>query len=153
MWCASGSVTPDVATLTLTNALLTAGSFITIGNNTGATGTVNLNSAGADLLQSGTTADVIVGSSGTGTLNVTNGGLVDAADDVMVGNGTGSNGTLLVSGVAHVPEHAIDRDLLGIGRRCPHRQRGHGRGDGRFRRRADRLRRACIGLTGRGMER
>ena len=98
-----GSVANDNGTLTLSNALLTVGSLVTIGNPTGATGTVNVNATTADLLQSGTTADVIVGSSGTGTLNVTNGGLVDAADDVLVGNGSGSQGTLLVSGVSASP--------------------------------------------------
>ena len=94
----------EVATMILTTGTLTAGQAIIVGSAANTNGTLNVNDDDADLLQSSTTFDVVVGSIGTGTLNVTGGGLVDAGDKVILGNSTTSTGTALVSGVNASPQ-------------------------------------------------
>ena len=98
-----GDASGDVGAMTLTTGTLTTGGQITIGNNAGSTGTVSVNDDDADLVQSGTTADIVVGLLGNGALNVTGGGLVDAAESIVAGSGTGHTGTVLVSGVIASP--------------------------------------------------
>ena len=98
-----GDVNGDVGIARLTTGTLNGNNNILMGNLAGSTGTLRVDDDDADLLQPGTTSDVYVGSQGTGTLEVTGGGLVDAADDVLIGGAPGIQGTVLVSGVNASP--------------------------------------------------
>ena len=98
-----GDSAGDVATARLTTGDLATGSNVTLGNASTAQGTLEVDDDDANLVQTGATADIVVGSAGQGTLRVTGGGFVDAADDVVAGSASGSQGTIVVSGVNAAP--------------------------------------------------
>jgi T5SS/PEP-CTERM-associated repeat protein len=98
-----GDVNGDVGIARLTTGTLTVNNNFLVGNQAGSTGTLRVDDDDADLFQPGTTSDVYVGAQGTGTLEITGGGLVDAADDVLIGMAPGTQGTVLVSGVNASP--------------------------------------------------
>src|SRR5262249_5154066 len=93
-----GSLNGDVATATLTTGTWNEGGPITIGSAAGSNGTLNVNDDDADLLMTGTTSDMIVGSNAPGTLNVTGGGLVQVADQFIAGNNAAGTSNVTVSG-------------------------------------------------------
>lgn len=97
-----GSLGGDNATATFTTGTWNSGGPITIGNATGATGTLNVNDDDADLLMTGTTSDMIVGSNGPGTLNVTGGGLVQVADQLVAGSNASSTSNVTISGATNI---------------------------------------------------
>src|SRR5262245_20828889 len=99
-----GDVAGDVGGLVFTTGALTAAGNVIIGNAAGSSGTLTVDDDDADLLQTGTAADVQVANGGLGTLNVTGGGLVNAADKVIVGGTSAAQGAVLVSGVNASPE-------------------------------------------------
>lgn len=93
-----GSLSGDVATMTLTTGTWNSGGPITVGNAVGSTGTLNVNDDDADLIMTGATADMVIGSNGAGTLNITGGGLVQIADQFIAGNNSTSTSSVTVSG-------------------------------------------------------
>src|SRR4030095_11193984 len=66
-----GDLNGDVATTTFTTGTWNSGGPITIGDAAGSNGTLNVNDDDADLLMTGTTSDMFVGSNAPGTLNIT----------------------------------------------------------------------------------
>lgn len=68
-----------------------------IGYTMGVTGAVTIDGTGSAWI---TTSGLSVGEYGTGTLDLLNGGALTAGDSVLVGNQTGSNGTMIVDASA-----------------------------------------------------
>lgn len=111
-----GDVSGDAATSIITTGDVTAGS-VTVGNAAGSTGTLRVNDSDARLFTSGT-GDVVVGAAGNGTLSITGGGLVQSADDVILGS-SGGDGTASVSGFGITPirfstlsSSGVDGDII-----------------------------------------
>ena len=84
--------------VTLTTGLWNVGGAVTIGQNTGSAGTLNVNDDDADLAVTGAASDMTVGSNGNGTLAITAGGLVVVPDQFLLGSGSTSVAGLTVSG-------------------------------------------------------
>lgn len=111
-----GDVSGDAATSVITTGDVTAGS-VTVGNAAGSTGTLRVNDSDARLFTSGA-GDVVVGAAGNGTLTVNGGGLVQSADDVILGS-SGGDGTASVSGFGITPirfstlsSSGVDGDII-----------------------------------------
>lgn len=86
------------ASLILLNGILHAPTGLTyIGQSSGATGSVTVAGAGTQWIKE--TSDVVVGDDGgTGTLTIVDGGLVSTTHGY-IGDGEGSNGSVVVTGV------------------------------------------------------
>jgi T5SS/PEP-CTERM-associated repeat protein len=97
-----GDANTDVATAILTTGTWNSGGPITIGNLAGSNGTLSVNDDDADLIMTGTTSDMIVGSNAPGALSITGGGLVQVADQFIAGNNAAGTSTVTVSGATSV---------------------------------------------------
>ncbi len=98
-----GDVSGDSATTLLTSGTLHAGSGLTIGNASGAAGTLTVDNEGSLLDTTAAGSDIIVGNAGTGTLTVRDGASVVPADDVIVGSAATGVGTVTVTGTGGLP--------------------------------------------------
>lgn len=107
-----GDVSGDVATAIVTTGDVTAGS-VTVGNAAGSTGTLRVNDNDANLFTSGA-GDVVVGAAGTGTMIINGGGVVQSADDVILGS-AGGDGTASVSGFGLTPFRFSSLSTSGVG--------------------------------------
>jgi|GEM_PF-3077246 len=98
-----GDVSGDSATATLTSGTLRAGSGLTIGNASGATGSLTIDNEGSliDTVNAG--SDFVVGSAGTGTLIIRDGASAVPADDLIVGSAATGVGTVTVTGTGGLP--------------------------------------------------
>jgi T5SS/PEP-CTERM-associated repeat protein len=95
-----GDLNGDVATATLTTGTMQSTATVIVGDALGSSGTLNVNDDDADLLINGAGADLFVGSNGDGAMTIDAGGLVQVADQLIVGNNAGSSPTLTVHAVA-----------------------------------------------------
>ncbi|MEM9346772.1 MAG: hypothetical protein AAGB26_09170 [Planctomycetota bacterium] len=82
-------------------------SDIWLGDSAASTGTAIIDGVGS-ILRTGD--DLFIGDDGMGSLTVRNGGIVEAADEIKVGDDTGGNGALMVDGPGSVIR-AIGRDF------------------------------------------
>jgi T5SS/PEP-CTERM-associated repeat protein len=111
-----GDLNGDVATAIFTTGTWNSGGPITIGDAAGSNGTLTVNDDDADLLMTGTTSDMIVGSNAPGTLNITGGGLVQVADQLIAGNNAAGTSHVTVSGATSVlPLVRSTLNVLGTG--------------------------------------
>ena len=78
-----------------TGSLVDGGTIVAIGSNDGGTGTVNVTGSGSNLISS---AEFKVGEFGTGTLNISDGGTVGASGYTAIGQFSGGNGTVNLTG-------------------------------------------------------
>lgn len=91
-------VSGDNALVTFSSGDITSGGTVSIGDASGATGSLTLDGSDVSLLFTGVSSDLNVGRAGTGTLNVLGGGLAEISDDFIIGALASGVGTTTVSG-------------------------------------------------------
>src|SRR6185295_1591063 len=91
----------------------TAGSFSTVGDASGSTGVLNVNSSAADLFVN---SNLFVGNSGTGTMNVTSLGHVQVTGSAVFGSlGTGIATATVSGSLASPPFGNSFLEVVGVG--------------------------------------
>ena len=94
-----GQLNGNNATLNM-SGIVTSTSFVTVGRDAGSIGVLTVNPGINTLTASGAGFDIIIGQAGQGTLNIAGGNQVRIdtnADDIIIGNLSGSIGTVNVS--------------------------------------------------------
>lgn len=86
---------------------------VTLGQEAGAQGTLEVSGVGSMLTHTGTAGEFAVGLNGAGTLTIDAGGVVDVANNALLGAGAGSQGDATVSGTGS--QWLVD-GLLTVGR-------------------------------------
>lgn len=109
-----GDLAGDNAVMTLTTGTLTSNANVVIGDASGSIGTLNVNDDDADFIV-GNAADLIVGNNGDANLNITNVGLVQVADQLIVGSNATSSPQVLVDGFTVAPIGVSTLQVLGTG--------------------------------------
>ena len=103
-----GSQNGDNATANITTGTLATGGSSAVGNSAGSTGSMTVSGSNVLFQVQNAGADLLVGNSGSGNVTVSGGGIVRVNDDLILGNASGSGGTLLVTGASALNSSTLE---------------------------------------------
>ncbi len=111
-----GDTNALTGTMTLTTGTLNSTASVIVGSNAGSMGVLNVNDGDADLIITGVGADMTVGNNGDAAMNITGGGLVQVADQFVLGSNASSSPSLTITGNETVlPFQLSTLNVLGTG--------------------------------------
>jgi T5SS/PEP-CTERM-associated repeat protein len=98
--CVLGAALGDVPTVSVAVGTFVTGGTSTIGSVAGSGGQLNVTGSNVLFQVQNAASDLFVAQNGTGVLQITAGGVVRVADDIVIGSGVGTNGSVTVSGAS-----------------------------------------------------